>query len=125
MRVLLDTNVAFWLVTANRGAVTPTAVAALQDPGTTIHLSAVVWWEIAIKRSLGKLEIGDDWAGALHELGFAPLAILPGHAAAVEELPWHHRDPFDRLLVAQARAEDLALVTADHRLAGYGVPVVW
>ncbi len=82
-------------------------------------------WEIAIKRSLGKLDIEPNWADALAHLDFDPLPVTAMHARAVEQLPWHHRDPFDRLLVAQATLEDHALVTADARLADYGVDIVW
>jgi PIN domain nuclease of toxin-antitoxin system len=82
-------------------------------------------WEIAIKRSLGKLTIEDRWARELGRLGFDPLPVTAIHAEAVERFPWHHRDPFDRLLVAQATTERLALVSADPRLAVYGAEVVW
>ena len=88
-------------------------------------VSAVSVWEIAIKRSLGKLTIEDGWSRALARLGFDALPITAIHAEAVERLPWHHRDPFDRLLVAQAATEGLELVTADPRCAAYGGAVVW
>ena len=88
-------------------------------------MSAASVWEIAVKRSLGKLVIEDGWARALRRLGFDPLPITSIHAEAVERLPWHHRDPFDRLLVVQALTERLSLVSADARLAEYGPDVVW
>ncbi len=88
-------------------------------------LSAVSFWEIAIKRSLGKLEIEDGWARALARLSFDPLPVTALHAAAVERLPWHHRDPFDRLLVAQAMLEGQTLVSADPRVAAYEIDVLW
>jgi PIN domain nuclease of toxin-antitoxin system len=82
-------------------------------------------WEIAIKRSLGKLTIADGWGATLRRLGFDPMPVTAVHAEAVERLPWHHRDPFDRLLVAQASVERRTLVSADRRLGAYGVDVLW
>lgn len=122
--LLLDTNVAVWLLTGNREAVSKPAVAALSGEDTVL-LSAVSIWEIAIKRSLGKLRLEGNWAAALRRLDFVQLPILGLHAEAVEHLPWHHRDPFDRLLVAQAQIEQCRLVTADAQLADYGVDVIW
>lgn len=124
-RLLLDTNVVLWLLLGDRERVSVQAVRALEDEENQIALSAASVWEIAIKRSLGKLTIADGWAAALRRLDFDPLPVTAIHAEAVEQLPWHHRDPFDRLLVAQAIAERLALVSADRRLAAYGVEVLW
>jgi PIN domain nuclease of toxin-antitoxin system len=124
-RLLLDTNVVVWLLLGEREAVSGKAVRALLDERNTVSLSAVSVWEIAIKRSLGKLEIERDWARALARLDFAPLPLTSAHAQQVEHLPWHHRDPFDRLLIAQAAFEDHALVSADPQMAGYGVDVIW
>jgi PIN domain nuclease of toxin-antitoxin system len=123
--LLLDTNVVVWLLIGDRAAVSETAVEALTDERNRVTVSAVSVWEIAIKRSLGKLDLQDGWATALSRLDFEPLPITALHAEHVERLPWHHRDPFDRLLVAQAQLEDAALVSADARLARYGVDVVW
>jgi PIN domain nuclease of toxin-antitoxin system len=124
-RLLLDTNVAVWLLVADRKRVSPDAVLALEDMSNEVALSAATVWEIAVKRSLGKLTLPDGWAGALGRLGFDPMPVTAIHAAAVERLAWHHRDPFDRLLVAQASVERCALVTADRRLAAYPVEVLW
>ncbi|HEX7290621.1 MAG TPA: type II toxin-antitoxin system VapC family toxin [Conexibacter sp.] len=124
-RLLLDTNVVVWLLLNDRKAVSARAVRALLDARNTISVSAVSVWEIAIKRSLGKLEIEPDWARALARLDFDPLPVTSAHAQQVEHLRWHHRDPFDRLLVAQAALEDHALVSADPRIADYGVDVIW
>jgi PIN domain nuclease of toxin-antitoxin system len=124
-RLLLDTNVVVWLLLSDRGRLSQPAVAALEDPGNAIAVSAASVWEIAIKRSLGKLTIEDRWAKALTRLGFDPLPVTAVHAEAVERLAWHHRDPFDRLLVAQAATEGHTLVTADPRLADYDVDVLW
>jgi PIN domain nuclease of toxin-antitoxin system len=91
-----------------------------------VRLSVVSAWEIAIKRSLGKLTLprGFDITGEIDRDGFAPLAIEMEHAAGVLSLPALHRDPFDRMLISQALAEGLTLVTADPQLEGYGVGVM-
>lgn len=122
--LLLDTNVVVWLLTGDRTAVSRDAVAALTRADTAF-VSAASIWEIAIKRSLGKLRLADGWPAALRRLDFTPLPITSMHAEAVEDLPWHSRDPFDRLLVAQALVEQCRLVTADTRLAAYPIDIVW
>jgi PIN domain nuclease of toxin-antitoxin system len=124
-RLLLDTNVVVWLLLNDRAAVSAPAVEALTDERNSIALSAVSVWEIAIKRSLGKLRIAPEWPDALTRLDFEQLPVTSLHARQVEHLPWHHRDPFDRLLVAQATVERQALVSADPQLARYGVDVIW
>ncbi len=95
----------------------------LCDPANTIHFSAASIWEIAIKRSLSRaafdFEPGDIQQLAL-ETGFAELPIFSEHCRAIAAMPWHHRDPFDRLLVAQAQALPAYLLTSDQMLAAYG-----
>jgi len=90
-----------------------------------VLLSAAVVWEVAIKRSLGKLEAPDDFAATLLGGGALPLPVSLDHAGAVERLPFHHRDPFDRLLIAQATVEAAVLVSRDPLLEPYGIRVVW
>lgn len=124
-RLLLDTNVAVWLLLGDRQQVSQAAVEALEEERNEVALSAASVWEIAIKRSLGKVTIADGWAAALRRLDFEPLPVTAIHAEAVGRLPWHHRDPFDRLLVAQTMVERLVLVSADPRLRAYGVEVLW
>ena len=124
-RLLLDTDVAVWLLLGDRARVSATAVEALENERNEVALSAASVWEIAIKRSLGKLTVADSWAPTLRRLGFDPMPVTAIHAEAVERLPWHHRDPFDRMLVAQATVEGRTLVSADGRLAAYGVDVLW
>lgn len=114
-----------WLLLGDRSRVSETARLALEDERNRVVVSAATVWEIAVKRSVGKLTIEDGWSRALTRLGFDALPVTSIHAEAVEHLPWHHRDPFDRLLVAQARTEDLELVSADARLAAYGVDLLW
>ncbi|HEX5307506.1 MAG TPA: type II toxin-antitoxin system VapC family toxin [Solirubrobacteraceae bacterium] len=124
MRLLLDTHTALWLLADDR-RLSEHACELLDDPRNEAVLSAVVVWEVAIKRSLGKLDAPDGFADLLLGGGAAPLPIAIDHARAVRRLPWHHRDPFDRLLVAQAQHERLAILSADEQLAAYGVRVNW
>ena len=121
MRVLLDTHVLVWAAT------TPEQLGAdltvIEDADRRI-VSAVCVWELAIKQRLGKLSLGSDvrtWVRRVtSELVLDHLPVTADHAAAVEHLPDVHRDPFDRLLVAQAVAEGAVLLTSDHRLTAYG-----
>ncbi len=124
MRLLVDTHAALWLL-GEDGRLSPRADELLTDPGNEVLLSAAVVWEVAIKRSLGKLDAPDGFARQLLDGGAVPLSISIDHARAVRLLPWHHRDPFDRLLVAQANLEDAVLVSNDEKLCPYGVRVAW
>jgi PIN domain nuclease of toxin-antitoxin system len=124
VRLLLDTHTALWWL-AGDPRIAGDAERQLSDETNRVLLSAAVIWEVAIKRSLGKLQAPVDLAATLLGAGAQPLPVTLDHAAAVEMLPWHHRDPFDRLLVAQALTENAAIVSQDERLRGYGVPVVW
>jgi PIN domain nuclease of toxin-antitoxin system len=90
-----------------------------------VLLSAAVVWEVAVKRSLGKLEAPEDFAPTLVGAGAQPLPVNLDHAAAVGELPWHHRDPFDRMLIAQASVEGAVVISGDEALRPYGVTLVW
>ena len=93
----------------------------IANPGNYVAVSAASVWEMAIKSSIGKLSVPDEVGQAILACGFAPLAITIEHAARVGELPLHHRDPFDRMLVAQAQLEGLELLTADAGLGDYRV----
>lgn len=124
MKFLLDTHAALWWL-ADDPRVSDRAAEAILEPDNDVLFSAAAVWEVAIKRSLGKLDVPEDFGGNLRRRGFAPLAVSIEHAAAVECLPWHHRDPFDRMLVAQARCEDATIVSDDDALRAYDVPVVW
>ncbi len=119
MRLLLDTHVFIWAVTASRRlrAATREYLAAAQ----VVYVSAASIWEIATKSRLGKID-GDTLAlvAAIEASGFLALPVTVEHAAAVAGLPKHHTDPFDRLLLAQAFTEPLRLVTADRALMAYG-----
>jgi len=101
------------------------AAAAINAPDTRILISAVVVWEVAIKRRLGKLEAPADLLERLEQAGVDLLPITARHADRVSTLPMLHRDPFDRLLVAQTELDGLALVSADRELSDYGIEVIW
>jgi PIN domain nuclease of toxin-antitoxin system len=122
MRLLIDTHIFIWSVTANRQLRANTR--ALLAEAEAVYVSSASIWEIAIKSRLGKIEgDADALARAIEDSGFQELAITARHAAAVAKLPLHHADPFDRLLLAQAFTEPLRFITADGALAAYGGPV--
>lgn len=119
MRLLLDTHIFLWVVTDSDRLSTETR--ALLVGASHIYVSSVAIWEVAIKSRLGKINADPrQLVPAIEASGCEPLPVTPEHAAATALLPDHHRDPFDRLLVAQARTEPLRLVTADRLLARYG-----
>lgn len=124
MRLLLDTHTALWFA-LDDPRLSGRAAALLEDRTNERLLSAAVVWEIAIKCSIGKLQTPPTFAGDLLEAGALPLPVSLEHAEAVAGLPLHHRDPFDRLLVAQAQIEGATIVSADPRLRAYDVPVAW
>ena len=123
-RVLVDTHALLWWL-SDDAALSPAARETLADPANEPLVSAASVWEIAIKRSLGKLTAPDDLPDLIFDEGFSWLPITALHAWQVRELPNHHRDPFDRLLVAQALSEQLPVITADTRFTDYGVEVRW
>jgi PIN domain nuclease of toxin-antitoxin system len=127
VRLLLDTHVLLWAASAPEQLL-PDARDALEDGQNDIVVSVVTAWEIAIKQSLGKLDLprpAEDWVPeVLRRTGFELAEIGLAAALRVRALPWHHRDPFDRLLVAQALEDGYTLVTRDGALSAYGVPVL-
>jgi PIN domain nuclease of toxin-antitoxin system len=124
LKLLLDTHAALWWLSDDE-RLGDEAARQLGDDTNLLLLSAAVVWEVSIKRSLGKLRAPADFAAILLSGGAHAVAITHDHAAAAEHLPWHHRDPFDRMLVVQAQLENATIVSGDPRLAAYGVPVVW
>ncbi len=120
MNLLLDTHALIWVFDKNP-TLSQEARDAIADGQNEVFVSAVTAWEIAIKRSLKMLELQGDYQNGLKRYRFTPLSISTGHALAVETLPQHHADPFDRLLIAQAQLENLTLVTRDRRFSDYGV----
>lgn len=128
MRLLLDTQIAIWALT-NPDRLSNRAVALIGDADSEVFVSAASVWEIAIKFALGKPHgappfSGTDAIAAFEEAGYRLLSISPRHVAGVDELPALHADPFDRILIAQARFEPLRLLTADSQLAQYGDSVL-
>ena len=126
MKLLLDTHIWLWAALETSKLSEPTR-AAILDPANTIHVSVASIWEVAIKTELGKLALPVPLAGfvaAQTGPGVATvLDITAAHGVAVASLPKHHRDPFDRLLIAQAQVEGLTLVTVDDVLRVYGIPI--
>lgn len=120
MRLLLDTHVVLWWL-ANDPALSRAARDAIAAPESEVFVSAASAWEISIKKALGKLDAPTDLERQLELNRFEPLSITVGHGYAAGALPRHHDDPFDRLLVAQAKAEELVVVTRDRRFDLYGV----
>jgi PIN domain nuclease of toxin-antitoxin system len=122
VRLLLDTHIVlWWLSDSPRLAKRSKKLIA---GNAEVFVSAATAWEIAIKKSLGKLKAPDDLEAALAASRFQELPVSVRHALAAGELARHHDDPFDRLLVAQAQAEDLTLLTSDARLDVYGAKVL-
>lgn len=120
MRLLLDTHALLWWL-ADDPRLGAEARRQIADGANAVLVSAASAWEIEIKRALGKLEAPADLAAAIRDSGFEPLAITLDHAVAAGRLPPHHSDPFDRLLIAQAAAEHLTLITRDSAFAAYDV----
>ncbi len=121
MRLLLDTHAFVWW---DDGKL-PRAVVRRIQRAEDVLVSAASAWEIAIKASIGKITARASVAEALEDYAFRELPIQAAHADAVRRLPPHHRDPFDRMLVAQALVEDLVIVSRDAALSAYNVPIVW
>lgn len=121
MRILLDTHALLWWL-AGDNALGERARAQIEEPENSIFVSAASLWEIAIKQGLGKIEI--DLAEIEKEIahqGMVRLGIEADHLIELTSLPAHHRDPFDRMLISQARAGDMPLMTADAQIAPYSV----
>ncbi|MDP9284744.1 MAG: type II toxin-antitoxin system VapC family toxin [Actinomycetota bacterium] len=123
MRLLLDTSTLLWWLDGN-AKLGPSARAAIADPDNEVFVSSASAWEISVKRASGKLESPFDVASALERNHLTDLPVEVDHAVAAGELPRHHKDPFDRMLVAQAQLEQLTLVTADVQIADYEVELL-
>jgi PIN domain nuclease of toxin-antitoxin system len=121
--MLLDSHALLWFVAGDERRIGKALRARIEAEATTV--SAASLWEIAIEAGLGKLEAPDDLPTRIQQLGFELLPVTAEHAWQVRALPPHHRDPFDRLLIAQAQMERLPVVTADPAFVAYDVMVVW
>lgn len=122
--VLLDTNVLLWWLAGDLARLGREVRGILEAGERVVHVSAVSAVEIAVKRAIGKLRVPDDLPQQMADNGFVELALRVRHAPALESLPLHHRDPFDRMLVAQAITESLTLLTGDRALTAYDVRTV-
>jgi PIN domain nuclease of toxin-antitoxin system len=120
MNLLLDTHVLLWCLGAPQRLQRETRK-KIEKPDTIVFVSAASAWEIEMKRSLGKLKVPNDLEEQLHEKRFTELPVRARHVQALRSLPALHRDPFDRMLVAQATTENLVLVTADAKVRAYPV----
>lgn len=123
MRLLLDSQTLLWWLEGGT-RLSADAFAAIQEPVNDVQVSVASLWELSIKQSIGKLVVDGDLREHVAGQAFAELAVLGEHAIAVRDLPLHHRDPFDRILIAQARTEGLTLVTGDPVFHAYDVPLL-
>ena len=123
MNLLIDTHVLLWWLDDNP-SLSKKARTVISDGKNPVFVSAVIIWEIRIKEALGKLKIPGNFREVLENQPFEMLDINAEHAHAIGELPSHHRDPFDRMLIAQAKVEGLILVTHDMNLKKYKIPLI-
>jgi PIN domain nuclease of toxin-antitoxin system len=123
MNLLLDTHVLLWWLDDDP-SLSEKARASISDGHNLVFVSAPVVWEIQIKHALGKLIIPSDFHQVLETQPFEMLAITVAYAYAIAHLPNHHRDPFDRMLIAQAKLERLTIVTRDQVFSKYQVPII-
>jgi PIN domain nuclease of toxin-antitoxin system len=123
LRLLLDTHVYLWWLAADP-RVAQEARDAIADAASTVYVSAATIWEAGIKAAAGRLAVRGDLVEHIRVSGFSGLAITIEHARAAANLPAHHRDPFDRMLIAQAAAEGMRVVTRDSSFSAYDVPLL-
>lgn len=128
MNLLLDTHAFLWWATDD-SRLSTRAREVLSDPEQRIFFSAASGWEMAIKANLGKLTfprgLSDFVTSAVSSNGYEILSVSLAHALAVNDLPYHHRDPFDRILVAQSRVEGLTILSADQKIRAYDIEILW
>ncbi|WP_353268187.1 type II toxin-antitoxin system VapC family toxin [Gemmatimonas sp.] len=121
MNLLLDSHTLLWALHDPERLV-PSARAAISDPRRAVYFSAASAWELEIKAAKGKLVLPEHWLAAATSTGFLELAVTASDAQRSARLPWHHHDPFDRVLIAQALTYGLQLATRDPLIAAYEVP---
>lgn len=124
MRVLLDTHALIWALEGSP-RLSKAALRVIESVDNEVLVSAVSAWEMAVKKSLGKLTVPDNLKQTIDEAGFIRKSIGFDEANQLETLPWLHRDPFDRMLVAQALVEGVPLVTCDEAISQYPIQVIW
>lgn len=122
--LLLDTHALLWSV-GDEDRLSPATHEILSAGAVPAYVSAASIWEIAIKRASGKLDVPGNLMDEVAAARFIELGVTFEHAIIAGALPPHHRDPFDRMIVAQAQTEGLTVVTCDQRIAAYDVPVLW
>lgn len=128
MQQLLDTHVLIWFLRGDATLLSPRARAAIETPNIQNRVSMVSLWEMAIKSSLGKLDIGRAFSSVYQDIetnGFQLLPLDFKHLQQLHALPFHHRDPFDRLLIAQAMTENMRFISADTMMSSYNVELLW
>ena len=127
MNILLDTHTLLWFLTDD-AALSPLAKQTIEDLHNQVFISPASYWEIAIKISLGKYQLNESLdsfiENQLEKNQFLILPILPTHTNAIIDLPLHHRDPFDRLMIAQALVEKMAFISADHVIKLYPIKTI-
>ena len=123
MRYLIDTQIFIWWMEKNR-RLSKNTFNLLNDPQNQIFLSIATVWEIVIKKAKKKLKTPKDVEGGVKTSGFMPINIEMLHVLGVEKLPMHHKDPFDRILIAQARVENLTFITTDEKIWKYDLPLL-
>jgi len=123
LKLLLDTHVMLWAI-SDPGRLSDQARSAIASEENEVFVSVVSPWEIAIKKSRNRIEIPDDLDRGLESSRFKLLPVLLRHTKAIETMPHHHRDPFDRMLVAQAIIDGMTLVTADRKLTHYAAALL-
>lgn len=123
MKFLLDTHTLIWWL-ANDVTLSQAAKTVIANPDNLIFVSAASVWEIAIKKQIGKLNVPDDLEAQIEQKDFQALPIDISHAAYIEKLPLHHKDPFDRIIIAQAICEKMKIITRDRKFDAYQVDVI-
>ncbi len=128
MRILLDTHALLWLITDDK-RLSKTSRKIFLNTENCLYFSIVSLWEICIKKSLGKISLENKWLDIIQNEMKANsiqwLLVEVSHCAKVTELPFHHRDPFDRMLIAQAMTEDLSILSRDNSFSAYKIRCIW
>jgi PIN domain nuclease of toxin-antitoxin system len=122
--VLLDTHALIWSL-EDSSKLSPVARSVIEDTANVILASAASAWEIVIKKVLGKLDAPDDLESAIDSAGFTKRSITFVDTDRLRTLPRHHKDPFDRMLIAQALVDGTPIISRDPELARYAVPIIW
>lgn len=126
MDILLDTHTVLWFFEGS-GKLSKFAIEKIYDTANKKYISIATIWEVAVKKSIGKLKLDggiEEFLGFIEDNGFILLEIKPDHIIAITDLPFIHRDPFDRMLVAQATVDDMSVMTVDKNIMKYGVDIV-